>query len=89
MVMTELIEPGLKPDPPRGGYFCALLFSLPSTIFCIFITEGGRNEPFYSSDVIRMGQGFFQITGHFVLTCFRFKDVFKKKIIPFEAVNKK
>ena len=44
--------------------------------------------PFYSSDVIRMGQGFFQNTGHFVLTCFRFKDVFKKNI-PFEAVNKK
>ena len=79
MVMTELIEPGLKPDlnliPPRGGYFCAQLFALSSTIFCVFITEG-RNEPFYSSDVIRLGQGFFQNTGHFVLTCFRFKDVF-------------
>ena len=51
--------------------------------------EGERNEPFYSSDIIRMGQGFLQNTGHFVLTCLRFKDVFKKKIIPFEAVNKK
>ena len=67
-------------------YFCALLFTLSSTIFCVFIREGGRNEPFYSSDVIHMGQGFFQNTGHFVLTkTFRFK----KKIIPFEAVNKK
>ena len=45
--MTELIEPGLKPDPSRGYIFCPLLFSL-------FSTSPIRREVtefFYQSDV--------------------------------------
>ena len=65
MVMNELIEPGLKPaPPPQRGYFCALLFSLPSTIFCVYIrragTESSTRLTSHSHDV-KKAKGSFKI----------------------------
>ena len=80
----------IKTCPPLEGIFCALLFPLSSTIFCVFIREGGRNEPFYSSAVIfAWVKASFKILA-ILYTCFRFKnDVFRKKMFAFEAVNRK
>ena len=53
--MYTIIEPGLKPappPPPRGDIF-VLYCSHCLQLSCAFSLgrEGGRNEPFYSSDV--------------------------------------
>ena len=66
-------------SPFEGIFFVLYCFSLSSTIFCVFIREGGRNEPFHLSDVIRMYQGFFQNTGHFYTDMFQIQRRLQKE----------
>ena len=77
----SFITTWLKPAPPWRGYFCPLLLSLFSTLpirreITEFLYQSGVKEA-------------FAMVGN-LYACFRFKyDIFRKKIIPFEAVNRK
>ena len=70
MVMTELIEPGLKPVPLEGIFLCSIVLIVFNNLLRCEVKSS------------------FKILA-FLYTCFRFKyDVFRKRIISFEAVNR-
>ena len=100
MVMNKLIEPELKPVPPRGDIFvlycshCLQQERLNRKRFSSVSISGGRGPSLSTSltshrhDLRPRKKASFKMVA-ILYTCFRFKyTVFINKIIPFEAANR-
>ena len=92
--MNKLLEPELKSVPPRGDIFVLYCSHCLKHYLLPVYREGGDRVflPVWRQIAMIWGQelkkAFWMVA--ILYACFRFKyDVFRKKIIPFEAVNRK